>query len=166
MGLRGFIGLIIGVIFSWVIIYFIVFNNSLADFINSIQLGYDSIKINLINICLIQFSVYPFLFSGNFILIIPLVLAGLIFGLITGKYSSSLTLVLIYSLVVFIIPLSFFIIDGLDIFLAINNILFLFIGPSVLQIIVNIIMFEIFVSIPAILGAAITKKPNIKINKL
>lgn len=157
MRLRVILGLVFSFTFSWALIYFVVLGNTFTDFVNSIQGGVESLETNLLIICLIQFSAYPLLFKGQFILLAVLVCTGLSVGLICIKNSASLIIVLVYSITTFMIPLIIFIANGVDALLAVNNILFLFVGPSIIQIILNLLVFEAILILSATIGAAIIK---------
>ncbi|MHA1754387.1 MAG: hypothetical protein ACTSYR_02600 [Candidatus Odinarchaeia archaeon] len=153
---RAIISIIIGLITSFILIYIFVFGNPVTDLLNLFLMGLDNFKTQLLNYCLIQFSAYPLLISGSYTILIPLIITGLLIGVICSKFSTSILVIAIYSLLMFLIPMIILILEGMDILLSIQSILFLFIGSSVVQVLINIIIFEIVISVPSIIGAAIT----------
>ncbi|MEM2109689.1 MAG: hypothetical protein QW327_04300 [Candidatus Odinarchaeota archaeon] len=155
MTARPLLAFIFSLIFSWVLIYFIVLGSTLNDFVNGLTGGLENVKTDLFNICVIQFSAYPMLLIGQFMLMVSLIFTGLLIGLICGKYGTSLIVILLYSTITFLIPFIILVSNGFPPLLAVTNILFLFIGPSIIHVILNLAVYEAILILPALLGAAI-----------
>ncbi|WEU40139.1 MAG: hypothetical protein OdinLCB4_006620 [Candidatus Odinarchaeum yellowstonii] len=155
MKIRAVLAFILGLIASWGLIYFLVLGGSLTDLVNILTGGLEGFKGVLFNVCVIQFSAFPLVLIGDYILMIVLVFTGLLIGVICGGYKCSLIVVFFYSLIVFLTPFIVLVSGGYPPFLALTQILFLFIGHSLIYVVLNFIAYEAVLILPALLGAAL-----------
>lgn len=155
MKIRAVLAFIISLIFSWLLIYFLVLGASFSDLVNGLSGGLDGFKVILLNVCVIQFSAVPLLLVGDYILMVVLFFTGLLIGVVCSGFKCSLIVVFFYSLIVFITPFMVLLSNNYPPELALTQILFLFIGHSVIYIVLNFIVYEAILILPALLGAAL-----------
>lgn len=153
--IRAVLAFTFGLLSAWFLIYFLVLGASLSSLADSLTEGLERVKIILLEICLIQFSAFPLLLIGEYILTVVLIFTGLLIGVICGGYKCSLIVVFFYSLIVFITPLIILVSNGYTPLFALTQILFLFIGHSIIHVVLNFIVYEALLILPAITGAAL-----------